>query len=1088
MTIFCIVFDCCFNGALEQEDYKAYVGDIIGQFKETYPEYSFMILNFREGEKESRIASVLPEDIHRITIMDYPWDYEGCPLLSMEVIHHFLKSCESWLSVSQHHILLMHSELGGWPVMAFMVAALSLYKKSYAVETKALEMVHKQAPIDSLPKMLPMNPVPSQLRYLQYVSRRNGDTEWPPTEKALTLDCVIMRMIPNFDGKGGCCPVFRIYGRDPLLHVEKSPKLLFSTPRRRKSLWINFKLYYMKIGKMIYYVYPVINLGNLRIPKNPSEMFKSNNVYVRHALQAESEFVKIDINCNIQGDVVLECISLEDDMVKEKIMYRAIFNTAFIKSNILMLNRDEIDICWDAKDQFPKDFRAELLFSEMDTSASLVPLDLSCFEMEGLPVEAFSKVQEMFGSVDWFVPKSNDALNRLHQMPLYDVVNEMLETSYQKTESRNLFQTLPKRISQVKDTESKSDGVGPRSISLPKHLPSTTVANGSMKPFPLSPHIILTCAHPSVSEKLETQLKETATSSCWSGPPRSQPAHQALQTPKAPAPPAPPPPKPKSGPPPPPPPKKSGPPPPPPPSSSSSNGDVKGGDSAPPQPPPSKEAGTATPDATPAVNKGRALSKSHAMKPQSGSKLKPLHWSKINKLSQGSLWAEAQKSGEASRGPEIDMSELETYFSTTNSNPDKAAKFTAQAANKPETIKLIDHRRAYNCEIMLSKVKTPLNELMEHVLALDDSAIDVEQVDNLLKFCPTEEEVKQIKGYKGDINMLGKCEQFFLELMKVPRSKDKLKVLSYKFQFSTQIRSSVKFRRIMQTILSLGNALNQGTARGAAVGFKLDSLLKLNETRARSNKMTLMHYLCKVLADNLPELLDFSKELGSLEAASKIQLKFLAEEMHTFTNGMKSVIQEKKSCKKDGHVSKRFRKSLKRFLASAEGEVNSLMSLYNGMDKTVDSLICYFGEDPTRCSYEQAIQTLLAFVRSFNQAHEENCKQIELEKKKAQKEEKLKLQNIEAQKNKEAEKEKLELQKQANKESELLKNTNKESGLIRNTNKESRLIRNTNGNWTANPSQLGSGDVKLYKSALFCNYSAGPSLGSRIALRAKSEL
>ena len=81
-----------------------------------------------------------------------------------------------------------------------------------------------------------------------------------------------------------------------------------------------------------------------------------------HVLQAESELVKIDINCNIQGDVVLECISLHDDMVKEKVMYRAMFNTAFIKSNTLTLNRDEIDICWDAKDQFPKDFRAEVFF------------------------------------------------------------------------------------------------------------------------------------------------------------------------------------------------------------------------------------------------------------------------------------------------------------------------------------------------------------------------------------------------------------------------------------------------------------------------------------------------------------------------------------------------------------------------------------------------------------------------------------------------------------------------------------------------------------------------------------------------------
>ncbi|XLR23361.1 hypothetical protein S83_051261, partial [Arachis hypogaea] len=43
----------------------------------------------------------------------------------------------------------------------------------------------------------------------------------------------------------------------------------------------------------------------------------------------------------------------------------------------------------------------------------------------------------------------------------------------------------------------------------------------------------------------------------------------------------------------------------------------------------------------------------------------------------------------------------------------------------------------------------------------------------------------------------------------------------------------------------LGNTLNQGTARGSAIGFKLDSLLKLTDTRASNNKMTLMHYLCK---------------------------------------------------------------------------------------------------------------------------------------------------------------------------------------------------------------------------------------------------
>nr|KAJ0193980.1 hypothetical protein LSAT_V11C800414550 [Lactuca sativa] len=110
--------------------------------------------------------------------------------------------------------------------------------------------------------------------------------------------------------------------------------------------------------------------------------------------------------------------------------------------------------------------------------------------------------------------------------------------------------------------------------------------------------------------------------------------------------------------------------------------------------------------------------------------------------------------------------------------------------------------------------------------------------------------------------------------------------------------SSIKLRRFIQTIISLANDLNQGTTRGVAVGFRVDSLLKLNETRAKRNKMTLMHYLCQLLADKLPELLDFSKELCNLEPASKIQLKILAEEMSTIRTGLEKVVEENNCVKK----------------------------------------------------------------------------------------------------------------------------------------------------------------------------------------------
>ncbi|KAL4297269.1 hypothetical protein GQ457_12G019860 [Hibiscus cannabinus] len=226
----------------------------------------------------------------------------------------------------------------------------------------------------------------------------------------------------------------------------------------------------------------------------------------------------------------------------------------------------------------------------------------------------------------------------------------------------------------------------------------------------------------------------------------------------------------------------------------------------------------------------------------------------------------------------------------------------------------------------------------------------------------------------------------------------------------------------MQTILSLGNALNQGTAReigsldvisvqsfqeasiysncfsnlwfvptGSAVGFRLDSLLKLTDTRSRNTKMTLMHYLCKVLKQKMPELLDFPKDLTSLEAATKVQLKVLADETQAISKGLEKVIQELSASEKDGPVSGTFCKTVREFLSFAEGEVKSLTSLHSYVGKNADGLAHYFGEDPAKCPFEQVMSTLLSFSRTFLRAHEENCKQLELEMKKAKEAENEKL-------------------------------------------------------------------------------------------------
>ncbi|CAN1328328.1 Formin-like protein 13 [Linum perenne] len=1120
------VFDCCFMmDSWQHRDYKGYIAGIVGQLKEHFPDASYLAFNFREGETQGQIADVLSE--YDMTIMEYPRHYEGCPLLTMEVVHHFLRSGESWLSLGQQNLLLMHCERGGWPVLAFMLAALLIYRKQYSGEQKTLDMIYRQAPRELLQLLCPLNPVPSQLRYLQYVSRRNVATEWPPLDRALNLDCVIMRFIPNFDGEGGCRPLFRIYGQDPFLASDRTPKFLYSTPKKNKTY--------------------------------------------RSYKQAECQLVKIDIHCAIQGDVVLECVSIRDEMDSEEMMFRVVFNTAFIRSNILILNRDEIDMLWDAKDLFPKHFRAEIIFSEVDAHASVIPMDFTGLEeKDGLPVEAFAKVHEIFTNVDWSAPDADVAFSVLQQMQDMDLGYSAEQSPRSLDSSPRNYQERRKRMASdrllrnsllswgssdsVESTElspltrflrdeqqnnENSPKVGIESDTIGQETPQTPLdltirelllEHASLQQF-LKNSLAQSFGHMDTSNSCSptaivgaevqdsennNRVSQSASSHGIQGadtrtpPPLSlgQAASVRITSPIAPpapslpsafssksseisfAPPPPPPPPPPAphvsgssfvplspppalpthsksvpatppppppppaghthsssvpAPPPPPPPPLVGnthsnsvpaPPPPPPPACSSAPPPPPSCSSAPPPPPPpgsSAPSAPAPPPPPPSVNGPRSNVPPTPAPPMSNAlgakgrlsrslknnqkKLKPLHWLKLTRAVQGSLWAETQKSGEASKAPEIDISELESLFAAAAPNQDRGGKsHTSAPRPKSDIVQLIDHRRAYNCEIMLSKVKVPLNELTGYVLTLEDSTLDIDQVENLIKFCPTKEEMELLKGYTGDKEKLGKCEQFFLELMKVPRVESKLKVFAFKMQFrlqvsdlrkslntvnsaseqsifykcNHQIRNSTKLKRIMQTILSLGNALNQGTARGAAIGFRLDSLLKLTDTRARNNKMTLMHYLCKVLADKLPELLDFSKDMTSLEPSSKVQLKFLAEEMQAISKGLEKVMQELSSSENDGPVSESFCKTLKEFLRFAEAEVRSLASLYSGVGRNVDALILYFGEDPARCPFEQVCSTLLNFVRLFNKAHVENCKQHEIELKKAAENEKEK--------------------------------------------------------------------------------------------------
>ncbi|MFS7984102.1 putative protein-tyrosine phosphatase [Helianthus anomalus] len=142
-VFFFAVFYCCVSTkVLKEDEYKVYMDSTVADLQARYSGLSFMVFNFKEGDTRTQISNILSQ--YDMTVMEYPLQYDGCPVLPLEVIHHVLRRSESWLSVEgQQNTLLLHCESGGWPVLTFMLAALVVFRDQYSAEQKTFEIFYK---------------------------------------------------------------------------------------------------------------------------------------------------------------------------------------------------------------------------------------------------------------------------------------------------------------------------------------------------------------------------------------------------------------------------------------------------------------------------------------------------------------------------------------------------------------------------------------------------------------------------------------------------------------------------------------------------------------------------------------------------------------------------------------------------------------------------------------------------------------------------------------------------------------------------------------------------------------------------------
>ena len=156
-------------------------------------------------------------------------------------------------------------------------------------------------------------------------------------------------------------------------------------------------------------------------------------------------------------------------------------------------------------------------------------------------------------------------------------------------------------------------------------------------------------------------------------------------------------------------------------------------------------------------------------------KVKPLHWSKIDEVTDikwdDTIWAnidvvssehlELQTiTTQTLITPDL-IKELERVF--TNIRPKKKDKAPKKKKDENKEITLIDPKRAFNIIVGLRQFeKLNISDIMirNYILSLDESKLNLEMLENLSKFVPTNDELLELRNFKGNRDKLARGEKF----------------------------------------------------------------------------------------------------------------------------------------------------------------------------------------------------------------------------------------------------------------------------------------------------------------------------------------
>ncbi|XP_022644817.1 formin-like protein CG32138 isoform X6 [Varroa destructor] len=315
----------------------------------------------------------------------------------------------------------------------------------------------------------------------------------------------------------------------------------------------------------------------------------------------------------------------------------------------------------------------------------------------------------------------------------------------------------------------------------------------------------------------------------------------------------------------------------------------------------------------------------------------------------------------------------------------------------PEKVSQLDHNRLRNMAICRRKLDLATDAVVRLVNNLDLKTMSHDQLETLMRMVPNEAESKALKQYEKDhknIDGLTDEDKFLLQLTKVERLQQKLNIMHYMSTFqetvstispqvhsvthaARTIKSSKKVSQMLELILMIGNMMN-GAKRGAAYGFKLQSLDILPDLKSADKKCSLLHFIVDVLKEEFPEAASIDQELRITEKAAQVSLENLLTDQTELEKGMEL-------CRRELALRKEKDQVLQEFLCQNDEKLRKLVSDMAVAKEAYADCVSFYGESARTVTTNAFFSTLHRFFKNLKQAETENERRRMLEEAQRQK-------------------------------------------------------------------------------------------------------